>query len=148
MYLEPEELKLEPEPELEPELEPEPVEEVISEFIPVFEPKEFIPPSNSAESGLKAQSIREFVNEDQESSPDPIPVISKVTSTGKVTITFTTPMKVIPDVIDLATFQFKLGDFEWKPVMTVQVVPHPENDPEKLGMTWEYVAMSKNTIEL
>ena len=72
-----------------------------------------------------------------------------VTPAGKVTIAFTKPMKIIPEVIDLATFQFKVGGpFEWKPVMTVQVVPHPENDPKKLGMTWEYIGMSETTIEL
>ena len=32
--------------------------------------------------------------------------------------------------------------------MTVQIVPHPENDASKLGMTWEFVAMSELTLEL
>ena len=32
--------------------------------------------------------------------------------------------------------------------MTVKIVPHPENDASKLGMTWEFVSMNEVTMEL
>ena len=72
---------------------------------------------------LSANLVRAGVNEDQTTSPDPIPYIKRTTQTGEVEIYFTKEMMEIPDMIDLTTLEYRLSRFEWAPVMTVSITP-------------------------
>ena len=62
-----------------------------------------------------AGEIREGVNKNQISFPNPVPQIVKLTETGLVQISFSKPMKRIPDEINLKTLSFLFEPDDWRP---------------------------------
>ena len=98
----------EPEPEIE-----EPVVTNVTnqttEIVFVLDPRLY------EKAYVLAGEIREGVNENQISFPNPVPSIVKLTETGLVQISFSKPMKRIPDEINLKTLSFLFEPDDWRP---------------------------------
>ena len=84
--------------------------------VEVEEP-ELVEPVGLSEDQLLANLIRETVNGDQKAHPYPVPYISELTQTGKVTISFTRALKLISPQIDLKTLTYEKEPGVWEPVL-------------------------------
>ena len=144
------EVIVEPEPEPEPLPPPPPP--------PVFV---WVPPTpaeviEAEPQYVEAEEYREEVGEDQEAAPSPTLFISEMTSSGIITVTFSEPLRKLPDSIDLTTLMYKVEDGEderrmlgaavYKPALEVRVVPSTLQEPENLAMTWEIIKFTQTEI--
>ena len=77
-----------------------------------------------------------------------VPRISKFTSTGEVTIEFSKNMEELSEEIDLKELEFKDELGQWKPVLSVTVNPAELQDPTKVGLDWEIIEYSGNTMKI
>ena len=94
--------------------------------------------------------VDENVIEAQFDSATPIPYISKMTQTGKMTIEFSQPMQPISLTdIDLSTFVYEVSPGVWVPSLTLNIESSEEQEPEKVRLeSWNVTAISSTEMDI
>jgi len=53
--------------------------------------------------------------------------------------------KIAPE-IDLRTLEYKVEPDVWAPVLTVEVLPSEEQDPDRIGLEWSVLSVSPGRL--